>query len=96
MGSTLLDIIWDDDIWTIVAQVQLDEDACSEADLMMIYRIVNEIKIHWPSLIYETMIKAKRHSRALIPTTRLTILPSVKWDSSCKEIPKSIVMMWGT
>ncbi|KOM40594.1 hypothetical protein LR48_Vigan04g079200 [Vigna angularis] len=37
-----------------------------------------------------------RHSRALIQATRLTVLPSVKWDSSCKVIPTSIVTMWGT
>ncbi|WVY93585.1 hypothetical protein V8G54_032673 [Vigna mungo] len=116
-----LDIILDDDIWTTVAQLQLDEDAvmltqglegfnkildfrsflknpevqvnrkqllvgslksnerpihylimwllcprasnhaqCSKVNLMVIYGIVNKIKIHWPSLICDTMMKAKR------------------------------------
>ncbi|WVY90428.1 hypothetical protein V8G54_035942 [Vigna mungo] len=40
---------------------------CSEADLMIIYVIINEIKIHWPSLICNTMMKAKRYTHYPLP-----------------------------
>ena len=32
---------------------------CSEADLMIIYAMLNHIPIHWPSIILDTMLKAK-------------------------------------
>jgi len=33
---------------------------CSEADLMIIYAMLNHIPIYWPSIILDTMLKAKR------------------------------------
>ncbi|KOM37437.1 hypothetical protein LR48_Vigan03g081900 [Vigna angularis] len=40
---------------------------CLEADLMIIYGIVNEIKIHWSILIYDSMMKAKRYIHYPLP-----------------------------
>ena len=33
---------------------------CSEANLMIIYAMLNHIPIYWPSIILDTMLKAKR------------------------------------
>ncbi|KOM50069.1 hypothetical protein LR48_Vigan08g089600 [Vigna angularis] len=45
----------------------LKNPKCSKADLMIIYGIVNEIKIHWPSLICDTMMTAKSYTHYPLP-----------------------------
>ncbi|WVZ13167.1 hypothetical protein V8G54_017697 [Vigna mungo] len=40
---------------------------CYEVDLMIIFGILNEIKIHWLSLICDTMMKVKRYTHYPLP-----------------------------
>ena len=44
---------------------------CSEADLMIIYAMLNHIPIHWPSIILDTMLKAKRLPQYPLPYSLL-------------------------
>ena len=44
---------------------------CSEADLMIIYAMLNHIPIYWPSIILDTMLKAKRLPQYPLPYSLL-------------------------
>ncbi|WVZ26559.1 hypothetical protein V8G54_005103 [Vigna mungo] len=45
----------------------LKNPICSKANVMIIYGIVKKIKIHWPSLICDTMMKAKKYTHYPLP-----------------------------
>ena len=44
---------------------------CSEADLMIIYAMLNHIPIYWPIIILDTMLKAKRLPQYPLPYSLL-------------------------
>jgi len=44
---------------------------CSETELMIIYAMLNHIPIHWPSIILDTMLKAKRLPQYPLPYSLL-------------------------
>ena len=44
---------------------------CNEVDLIIIYVMLNHIPIHWPSIILDTMLKAKRLPQYPLPYSLL-------------------------
>ena len=44
---------------------------CSEADLLIMYAILNRVPIKWSSLILDTMLKAKRYPQYPLPYSLL-------------------------
>jgi len=44
---------------------------CSEADLLIMYGILNRVPIKWSSLILDTMLKAKRYPQYRLPYSLL-------------------------
>jgi len=44
---------------------------CSEADLLIMYGILNRVPIKWSSLILDTMLKAKRYLQHPLPYSLL-------------------------
>jgi len=44
---------------------------CSEADLLIMYGILNRVSIKWSSLILDTMLKAKRYPQYPLPYSLL-------------------------
>jgi len=44
---------------------------CSEADLLIMYGILNRVPIKWSSLIFDTMLKVKRYPQYPLPYSLL-------------------------
>lgn len=51
----------------MLCQCASNHTQCFEANIMIIYGIINDILIHWPSCIYDTFMKAKRYPHYLLP-----------------------------